>query len=122
MAERVEARTTPLGSTPRITSFAEFWPYYLAAHKRPLNRALHYVGTTCAMGGVALSVLTRNAAWLLAVPVVGYLPAWIGHFFVEHNRPATFGYARFSLMADFKMLGHALRGQLGAEMKRIFGS
>jgi hypothetical protein len=48
--------------------------------------------------------------------------AWFGHFIVEGNRPATFGYARYSLMADFKMLGHALRGQMGDEMKRSGGS
>jgi hypothetical protein len=121
MADRVETGSQ-LDPTHRIQSFAEFWPYYLAAHRKPLNRAMHYVGTTCAVGCVVGAMLTRNWAWLLVAPLVGYGPAWLGHFLVEGNRPATFGFARYSLMADFKMLGHALRGKMGDEMKRILGS
>jgi hypothetical protein len=34
---------------------------------------------------------------------VGYFFAWVGHFFVEQNRPATFTYAVFSFMGDFRM-------------------
>jgi hypothetical protein len=109
-------------TAPRIQSFDDFWPYYVGAHKKPVNRALHYVGTSCALGCVATGALTLNPLWLLAAPVVGYGPAWIGHFVVEGNRPATFGYARYSLMADFKMLGLALRGKMGDEVTRLFGS
>jgi hypothetical protein len=105
-----------------MASFAEFWPYYVAAHQKPLNRALHYVGSATALGCLALAVLSRNWPWLAAVPLVGYGPAWVGHFFVEGNRPATFGYARYSLLADFKMLGLALRSQMGDEAKRVLGS
>jgi hypothetical protein len=109
-------------TAPEITSFEEFWPYYVGAHRRPLNRALHYVGTSCAIGCVAAGVLSGNPLWFLAAPVVGYGPAWIGHFGIEGNRPATFGHARYSLMADFKMLGLALRGKMGDEVTRLFGS
>lgn len=107
---------------PRIQSFAEFWPYYVGAHRRPLNRALHCVGTSCALACAGASVVTGNLLLLLAAPVVGYGPAWVGHFWVEGNRPATFDYARYSLMADFKMLGCALRGKLDDEVIRLFGS
>jgi hypothetical protein len=109
-------------TTPRIESFDEFWPYYVGAHKKPLNRALHYVGTSCALGCVAAGVVTANPLWYLAAPVVGYGPAWIGHFFIEGNRPATFGYARWSLLADLKMLGLALQGKMDDEVTRLFGS
>ena len=109
-------------TTPRIESFADFWPYYVGAHRNPKNRALHYVGTSsavvCALGGL----VTGNPWAVLVAPVIGYGPAWIGHFLVEGNKPATFGYARYSLMADFKMLGLALRGKMGAEVTRLFGS
>ena len=106
----------------RIQTFAEFWPYYVGAHRKPLNRALHYVGTSCAVGCVGAGVLTGNWLFFLAAPVVGYGPAWLGHFFVEGNQPATFGHAGFSLMADFKMLGHALQGKMDDEVTRLFGS
>jgi hypothetical protein len=109
-------------TAPKIESFDDFWPYYVGAHRSPLNRGLHYVGTTSALGCVAAGVVTGNALWFMAAPVVGYGPAWIGHFGIEGNRPATFGYAIYSLMADLKMLGLALRGKMDDEVTRLFGS
>jgi hypothetical protein len=109
-------------ATPRIQSFAEFWPHYVGAHRKPLNRALHCAGTMCALGCVVASALTGNLLLVLAAPVFGYGLAWIGHFSIEHNRPATFDYAGYSLLADFKMLGHALRGKMDDEVTRLFGS
>jgi hypothetical protein len=103
------------------TTFDEFWPEYVRAHRHPVNRALHYVGTSAAIGCVAASVLTLRPAWLLAAPVVGYGPAWIGHFFFEKNKPATFEYPLWSLRADLKMLTLAVRGRMGEELRRHAG-
>lgn len=94
----------------------------MGAHKKPLNRALHCVGTTCALGCVGAAIVTGSALWAVAAPVVGYGPAWIGHFLVEHNRPATFDYPRYSLMADFKMLAYTVQGKMAGEVTRLFGS
>ena len=106
----------------RIQSFEEFWPYYLGEHKSPVCRGLHYVGTSMAIGTVAAAAITLNPAWLLATPIVGYGPPWIGHFFVEKNRPATFKYPAWSLRADFKMLGLAIQGKMADEVTRLYGS
>jgi hypothetical protein len=83
---------------------------------------LHYVGTSCALGCIGASLVTGNPLLVLAATVAGYGPAWIGHFLVEGNRPATFGHAGYSLMADFKMLGYALQGKMADEVARLFGS
>jgi len=48
-------------------------------------------------------VVTRNAWWLLACLVAGYFFAWVGHFFFEKNRPATFTYPLYSFMGDWVM-------------------
>jgi hypothetical protein len=105
-------------SEERIQSFEEFWPFYLREHSNPLCRALHYAGTTAALGTVAAAAITLNPAWLLATPIVGYGPAWIGHFFIEKNKPASFKYPVWSFMGDFKMLACFLRGRIDEELAK----
>jgi hypothetical protein len=55
---------------------------------------------------------------LLGALVSGYLFAWIGHFFVEKNRPATFTYPFWSFVSDFRMFGVWLSGRMGRELER----
>ncbi len=103
----------------RIQSFEDFWPYYVGEHAQKSTRTLHFVGTaaavTCAAAGVLL-----GKRWLLAVaPVCGYGPAWVSHFFIEKNRPATFKYPLWSLKADFVMWGKIARGEMDAEVARV---
>lgn len=105
----------------RIQTYREFWPYYVGEHRSPVCRALHYFGTTMALSCLGLAWFTGASAWLFVAPIAGYGPAWIGHFFVEGNRPATFRYPIWSLFSDFKMLSLALRGKMGAEVRRLHG-
>ena len=106
---------------PRIENFEEFWPYYVNAHRKPGNRALHVVGSLAALGCVAGAIVTTKPLLLALAPVVGYGPAWIGHFLVEGNRPATFGYALYSLRGDARMLKLSLQGRMAAEVERCAG-
>lgn len=109
-------------SDARIQSFAEFWPYYVGEHRSPLCRGLHYFGTSVALTTAGVAAVTGTPWLVLAALVLGYGPAWVGHFFIEHNRPATFKYPRWSLLSDFKMLGLAVRGKMGDEVVRLYGS
>ena len=99
-------------------SFAEFWPFYLREHSRPRTRALHYAGTSLVIAILLLAALTGRWLWLLAVPVAGYGFAWIAHYRVEKNRPATFTYPLWSLAADFKMWWLWLTGRMPGELER----
>ena len=100
-------------------SFEEFWPYYVGEHRKKATRVLHFIGTTAAMGCVAGGLLTKKR-WLLAVaPFAGYGPAWISHFFIEKNKPATFTYPVWSLRADFVMWWKMVKGQMQAEVDRV---
>lgn len=96
----------------QFKSFSEFWPYYLAEHSRPATRVLHYVGSLAAVT-VLVALIAVGKWWLFPLAFLpGYAMAWIGHFFVEKNRPATFTYPLWSFIGDWKMLGLKLTGKL----------
>ncbi|HET9315448.1 MAG TPA: DUF962 domain-containing protein [Vicinamibacteria bacterium] len=102
---------------PKLTSYEEFWPYYVSEHSLPSTRVLHFVGTSLVLACVVLGVLI-SPWWLLAAPLAGYGFAWVGHFFFEHNRPATFTYPLWSLRGDFRMFRLILLGRMGPELER----
>ncbi len=101
----------------RYQSFAEFWPYYVREHSTPACRAMHFVGSTLAIG-VLVAAAFYNPWLLVAVPLIGYGFAWIGHFAIEKNRPATFKYPLWSFIGDWKMWGLMLIGRMGAEVEK----
>jgi hypothetical protein len=84
-------------------SFAEFYPYYLQEHGHPTCRRLHFFGTLIVLLIVAAVIFGASSWLLLALPVVGYGFAWVGHYGFEKNRPATFKYPFYSLAGDFVM-------------------
>jgi hypothetical protein len=84
-------------------TFQAFYPFYLGEHSNATCRRLHIVGTTGVVALATAAACTLNPGLLLALPAVGYGMAWLGHFFFEHNRPATFKHPVYSLMGDFKM-------------------
>ena len=92
-------------------TFAEFYPCYLREHSRGGTRGLHFMGTTLFWGSVGLVAITGHWSWLAAGVVAAYGFAWVGHFFVEHNRPATFQHPWFSLLGDFRLYADLWRGR-----------
>jgi hypothetical protein len=101
-----------VGNTKQFNSFAEFYPYYLKEHGNSTCRRLHFIGTTLVIGLLAY-VLGKGALGLLiAVPIAGYGFAWVGHFFFEKNRPATFQYPFYSLLGDFVMYRDMILGKV----------
>lgn len=95
------------------TTFAEFYPYYLSEHADSTCRRLHFVGTALVIGLFVYALATLNFWWLLAIPLVGYGFAWVGHFVFEKNKPATFQYPGYSLMGDFVMFKDMIVGRVG---------
>ena len=101
-----------------ITTYRDFWPYYLREHARPQTRAIHYFGTFLAIASLTALIVTGDMRLLPLVLVAGYGPAWIGHFFIEHNRPATFSYPFWSLISDFRMAFVWATGRLGPQLAK----
>ncbi|HYK00799.1 MAG TPA: DUF962 domain-containing protein [Thermoanaerobaculia bacterium] len=100
-----------------IRTFDDFWPFYVRAHSQRRTRILHAIGSTLALVCIALAIFV-NPWFLLGAPLIGYAFAWYSHFFVEHNKPATFGHPFYSLAADFLMLWKIVTGKMDAEVAR----
>jgi hypothetical protein len=108
------------GSQP-LRTFADFYPFYLGEHTNPMCRRLHFTGTTIAAVLIVTAVVTQRW-WLLALAlVVGYAFAWVGHYFFEHNRPATFKYPVLSFMGDWRLWWDILTGRQSIRAVRHAG-
>lgn len=103
--DMVPAPRAPAG---RYTSFRQFYPFYLSEHANRSCRRLHFVGSLLVLAVVALALVSRNLRVLLLAPLFGYGLAWVGHFFYEHNRPASFKYPLYSFAGDWVMFWHIL--------------
>ena len=101
-----------------IQTYRAFWPFYVSQHRNKTNRNLHFVGTLMVL--VFLVFGAVNSPWfLLGMPLGGYAFAWIGHFVFERNRPATFRYPFWSLVADFQMFALMCVGRMDREVRRM---
>jgi len=94
------------------SSFRDFYPFYLSEHANRTCRRLHFVGTSLVVLIVLVAIVQRDARWLLLAPLAGYGFAWIGHFFFEKNRPATFTHPLYSFAGDWVMFWDVLRGRV----------
>lgn len=96
----------------RFASFREFYPFYLEEHSNRTSRRLHFAGSCGALAFVAAAITSADPRWLLAGLACGYGFAWIGHFFFEKNRPATFRHPFYSFAGDWVMFKDILTGRI----------
>ena len=96
----------------RYRSFRDFYPFNLGEHSRSGTRRLHFAGTLLVLLTLAYALGSGRWRVLWLVPVFGYGLAWVAHFAVERNRPATFRYPLYSLAGDFRMFTDMLRGRV----------
>jgi hypothetical protein len=101
-----------------LTTYAEFWPFYLQEHALAATRRIHFAGTAAALFLLGAGVASGRALCFPLALIAGYAPAWSAHFFVEKNRPATFTYPLWSLVSDFRMAWLWITGRLQRELAR----
>lgn len=92
-------------------SLKSFYPFYLSEHVNSTCRILHFIGTGLVIISFLTFLITFNWRYFVAIPFLGYGFAWVGHFFFEKNKPATFQYPGYSLASDFKMFWDLLTGK-----------
>jgi hypothetical protein len=102
----------PATADKKFATFAEFYPFYLSEHSHQTSRRLHFVGTSIGFLLIVSAILTRNPMLILYGVMQGYAFAWVGHFFFEHNRPATFKYPFYSFAGDWRMWADILTGKI----------
>ncbi|WP_169546141.1 DUF962 domain-containing protein [Sneathiella aquimaris] len=110
--EKGGVQLTQQSTDERFSSFKEFYPFYLSEHSNVTCRRLHFVGSFLVL--VTLVAAFWSGMWFLLwwLPVIGYGFAWVGHFFFEKNRPATFKYPFYSLFGDWVMFKDILIGRV----------
>ena len=92
-------------------TFGEFYPYYLNEHRKLGTRVTHFIGTSLFFILTIIAIIKGDGQLLLAGVISAYFFAWIGHFFIEKNKPATFKYPWMSLKGDFKLYFEILIGK-----------
>jgi hypothetical protein len=96
----------------------EFWAFYISEHSHSLNRKLHFIGSLLGLLSIGLAIYSLNPLFLLFGLISGYAFAWIGHFFIEKNRPATFKYPLKSFAGDWMMFYYTITGQIDKELEK----
>ena len=102
----------------RFTSFSEFYPYYLSEHRNSTCRSLHYIGSSIGLGVLLFALTSGKFQYIPLALIAGYAFAWVGHFFFEHNKPATFRYPLWSFIGDWVMLKDFLLGRIDRKLPR----
>jgi hypothetical protein len=104
-----------MDSNKTFSSLKEFYPYYLKEHQNVICRRLHFIGTSLTLLSLVLFIISifLSVQWfyLVVAPLWGYGFAWVGHFFFEKNKPATFKYPLYSLASDFILYFQIIAGK-----------
>jgi len=95
-----------------FNTLADFYPYYLQEHRNATCRLCHLAGSATVIGILLFLAFTGSWSYIWVCLLAGYGPAWVGHFFFENNRPATFKHPLYSFVSDWIMVKDMLTGKI----------
>jgi hypothetical protein len=102
-------------SESMFKNYQEFYHFYLSEHSNSTCRNLHYIGNSLVLIILIYSIFASHLILLWTIPIIGYGFAWTGHFFFEHNKPASFKWPIWSFVSDWVMLFQFITGTLKKE-------
>jgi hypothetical protein len=109
---RLRRRRSELPDTCDHEDFADFYPFYLTRACQPHLPAAAFHRHLARPALPAACLRHAQFWWLLVGLVQGYAWAWVGHYFFEHNRPATFTHPFYSFLGDWVMWKEILTGKI----------
>lgn len=115
-ADDYATKTDLIKADPSIKQ--NFYDFYLNEHQNMACRRLHFAGSSFGLLGLAKSIKDRSPTPLLKGIAAGYTCAWVGHFFFEKNKPASFKFPLKSFASDFRMYSDVLRGNLSLKDRK----
>ena len=95
----------------KYTNFKDFYPCYISEHSHKTTKLLHFIGTTFSLYFLLNFFLSFEIKFIFYSLISGYGFAWVAHFFIEKNKPATFTYPFYSFIADHVMYIEIIRGK-----------
>ena len=95
----------------KYKNLKEFYPYYLTEHAGKQTKLFHFIGTALSIFFLARFLITLDPMNVIFALLSGYGFAWVSHFFIEKNKPATFKYPFYSFIGDHKMYVEILQGK-----------
>lgn len=107
---------TPQGP---IQNYHEFYRFYLTEHRNIMSRRLHMLGSSIGLICLTQMVRQRKPRYFVYGLVAGYACAWVGHFFFEKNKPASFKQPLYSFISDWRMFADILRGNLSLKDRAL---
>lgn len=107
----------PLITTQPINT--SFYSFYLKEHQNVMSRRLHFAGSSFGLLGLVTAVKVGKVTPVLKGIAAGYACAWVGHFFFEKNKPATFKYPVQSFIGDCRMYKDILVGNISLKDPKL---
>ncbi|TXF78944.1 DUF962 domain-containing protein [Chryseobacterium sp.] len=95
----------------RITTYAEYYPAYLAEHQKLGTRIAHFIGTLLFLFVIFYVITSGKERFLWYLPIFGYGFGMLSHVLFEKNSPKTFRHPVWNLASDFRLFFELLTGK-----------
>ncbi|WP_180171513.1 DUF962 domain-containing protein [Acinetobacter sp. YH12023] len=102
-----------------IRDYSQFYRFYLTEHRNIMSRRLHATGSSIGLYFFTKAILKKQPKYFAYGLVSGYACAWVGHFFFEKNKPASFKQPLYSFISDWRMLSDIVKGNLSLKDRNL---